>query len=80
MSAIQKTPVEENVKTEIMTNFRMAKYGDYDIVVFELSSHGKPVLYNDTIYVRKGNQTKPIFGVTAMLAFYKDVFGIDHEG
>lgn len=80
MSAIQKTPVEENVKTEIMTNFRMAKYGDYDIVVFELSSHGKPVLYNDTIYVRKGNQTKPISGVTAMLAFYKDVFGIDHEG
>ena len=79
MSAIQKSPVEESVKTEIMTNFKMAKYGDYDIVVFELSSHDKPVLYNDTIYVRNGNQTKPVSGVTAMLAFYKDIFSIDNK-
>lgn len=79
MSAIKKAPVEENVKMEIMTNFKMAKYGDYDIVVFELSSHDKPVLFNDTIYVRNGNQTKPVSGVTAMLSFYKDVFGIDYK-
>lgn len=53
---------------------------DNDIIVFELSSHKSPVLYDDTLYVRNGNQTKPISGVKATLAFYKDVFGIDYEG
>ena len=32
-----------------------------------------------SIYVRNGNQTKPVSGVTAMLAFYKDIFGIDNK-
>lgn len=77
LNAIRKTPITEAVKNEIMTNFKMAKYRDNDIIVFELSSHDKPVLYNDTIYVRNGNQTKPITGVSATLAFYKDVFRID---
>lgn len=80
LSAIRKTPVDEAVKNEIMTNFRMAKYGEYDIIIFELSSHDKPVLFNDTIFVRNGNQTKPIVGVKATLDIYKNVFNTDYEG
>lgn len=80
LSAIRKSPVEEAVKTEIMTHFRMAKYGEYDIIIFELSSHDKPVLFNDTIYVRNGNQTRSIVGVKATLDLYKNVFKTDYEG
>ena len=80
LNIIRKAPIEDSVKNEIMTNFRMVKYRDDDIIVFELSSHKSPVLYNDTLYVRNGNQTKSISGVKATLAFYKDVFGIDYEG
>lgn len=80
LSAIRKTPVDEAVKNEIMTHFRMAKYGEYDIIIFELSSHDKPVLFNDTIYVRNGNQTRPIEGVKATLDIYKNVFKTDYEG
>ena len=58
----------------------MAKYGEYDIIIFELSSHDKPVLFNDTIFVRNGNQTKPIVGVKATLDIYKNVFNTDYEG
>ncbi len=80
LKTIRKAPVESSVINEIMTNFRMVKYRDNDILVFELSSHKDPVLYDDTLYVRNGNQTKPISGVKATLAFYKDIFGIDYEG
>lgn len=80
MNVIRKAPIEDPVKNEIMTKFKMVKYRDNDIIVFELSSHKSPVLYNDTLYVRNGNQTKPISGVKATLAFYKDVFSIDYEG
>ena len=80
LSAIRKTPVDETVKNEIMTHFRMAKYGEYDIIIFELSSHEKPVLFNDTIYVRNGNQTRAIVGVKATLDIYKNVFNTDYEG
>lgn len=79
LSAIRKSPVDEAVKNEIMTHFRMAKYGEYDIIIFELSSHDKPVLFNDTIYVRNGNQTKQIEGVKATLDIYKNVFKTDYE-
>lgn len=80
LNIIRKAPIEDSVKNEIMTKFKMVKYRDNDIIVFELSSHKSPVLYNDTLYVRNGNQTKPISGVKATLAFYKDVFSIDYEG
>lgn len=80
LSAIRKAPVDEAVKNEIMTHFRMAKYGEYDIIIFELSSHDKPVLFNDTIYVRNGNQTSAIEGVKATLDIYKNVFKTDYEG
>lgn len=80
LSAIRKTPVDEAVKNEIMTHFRMAKYGEYDIIIFELSSHDKPVLFNDTIFVRNGNQTRSIVGVKATLDIYKNVFNTDYEG
>lgn len=80
LNVIRKAPIEDPVKNEIMTKFKMVKYRDNDIIVFELSSHKSPVLYNDTLYVRNGNQTKPISGVKATLAFYKDVFSIDYEG
>lgn len=79
LSAIRKSPVDEAVKNEIMTHFRMAKYGEYDIIIFELSSHDKPVLFNDTIYVRNGNQTRQIEGVKATLDIYKNVFKTDYE-
>lgn len=80
LKTIRKAPVESSVINEIMTNIKMVKYRDNDILVFELSSHKNPVLYDDTLYVRNGNQTKPISGVKATLAFYKDVFGTDYEG
>lgn len=80
LKTIRKAPVESSVINEIVTNFRMVKYRDNDILVFELSSHKNPVLYDDTLYIRNGNQTKPISGVKATLAFYKDVFGTDYEG
>ncbi len=80
LSAIRKAPVDEAVKNEIMTHFRMAKYGEYDIIIFELSSHDKPVLFNDTLYVRNGNQTRAIEGVKATLDIYKNVFKTDYEG
>lgn len=80
LNVIRKAPIEDPVKNEIMTKFKMVKYRDNDIIVFELFSHKSPVLYNDTLYVRNGNQTKPISGVKATLAFYKDVFSIDYEG
>ena len=79
LSAIRKSPVDEAVKNEIMSHFRMAKYGEYDIIIFELSSHDKPVLFNDTIYVRNGNQTRQIEGVKATLDIYKNVFKTDYE-
>lgn len=80
LKTIRKVPVESSVINEIVTNFRMVKYRDNDILVLELSSHKNPVLYDDTLYIRNGNQTKPISGVKATLAFYKDVFGTDYEG
>ena len=80
LNIIRKAPVEDSVKNEILTKFKMVNYRDNDIIVFELSSHKSPVLYSDTLYVRNGNQTKTISGVKATLAFYKDVFSIDYEG
>ena len=80
LNIIRKAPVDDSVKNEILTKFKMVNYRDNDIIVFELSSHKSPVLYNDTLYVRNGNQTKTISGVKATLAFYKDVFSIDYEG
>lgn len=77
LSEIRKAPVDEAVKNEIMTHFRMAKYGEYDIIIFELSSHDKPVLFNDAIYVRNGNQTRQITGVQATLDIYKNIFNTD---
>lgn len=80
LNIIRKAPVDDSVKNEILTKFKMVNYRDNDIIVFELSSHKSPVLYNDTLYVRNGNQTKTISGVKGTLAFYKDVFSIDYEG
>ena len=80
LSVIRKSPVDEAVKNEIMTHFRMAKYGEYDIIIFELSSHDKPVLFNDAIYVRNGNQTRQIIGVKATFDIYKNIFNTDYEG
>lgn len=77
LNIIRKAPIEDSVKNEIMTNFRMVKYRDDDIIVFELSSRNSPVFYNDTLYVRNGNQTKPITSAKAILAFNKEVFGTD---
>ncbi len=79
LTSIRKTPIEDSVKNEIMANFRMAKYGNNDIIIFELSSHDKPVLFNDTIYVRNGNQTKPITGAKAILDFSKNIFRTDNK-
>lgn len=52
----------------------MVKYKEHDIIVFQLKSENDPVLYNDTIYVRKGNNTEAVTGASAIKDFYMKIF------
>ena len=66
--------LELYVKNYITQHFRMVKYKEHDIIVFQLKSENDPVLYNDTIYVRKGNNTEAVTGASAIKDFYMKIF------
>lgn len=66
--------IDETVKNYITQHFRMVKYKEHDIIVFQLKSENDPILYNDTIYVRKGNNTEAVTGASTIKNFYLNIF------
>lgn len=65
---INSTPVEDQVKIYITTHMKNVDYYGKSVIVLELEATDAPVLYEDKLYIRSGNDLEEITGFKGIVA------------
>ena len=67
-SVINKAKIEEQYRSEILSNLLFINYQNKDILILCLESNNSPVSYDNKFYIREGNDTKEIIGADKTMA------------
>lgn len=57
---VKNEPIEDYTKDYIARNMRLINYFDKSVLVFEIESASKPLLYDDKFFVREGSNVEEI--------------------
>lgn len=68
---VKSAPVEESIRTQIAMDMKLPKYRGQSLLVLTLKSSREPILYDDSYFVRKGNDTEEIRTMKESIAFVK---------
>ena len=68
INIIKKEPIDESSRQFILTHMKFPTYSGRTLLVLHLQSKDKPVAYEDKYYIREGNNSKEVIGVSAITA------------
>lgn len=71
INIIKTEPIDDYSRQFILTHMKFPSYNGCTILVLHLESQDTPIAYADKYYIREGNNSKEVSGVTAITALLK---------
>ena len=57
---ISKQPIQDDVKSQILTNFNIIEYEEMTIIIIKCKNNGHPFTYDSEFYERHGSNTEKV--------------------